>query len=873
VAGSRKIEADVVVKVTGADDVEDVAAAVRELSDTTSTVRVEVEGEEQVKKLSREFDDLDNVTVTATAKVTNQKDIQEFISNVRGLDGETATAVLAVRAGQAQDDLRSLIVQIADVNSTEAEVRVATDQLPAVKADLDALSTAIREIDAQTVNVDTSGASQSLRNIGESARVGGEAVSNAIGNASQDLLGMAGVSGTASQAIGQLAESFVDASRGAGSMGQAFADVGKAAAPIALVVATVSALGSIFSAIEAEAKQAADATDLLTGAMSKGGDASLQIADALRSNVKGLQNFDALSRTAWGGFLEGATAAANAIPLIGSLIPDDAFQNISDVAKAFNDAGISAYQLGTALQKGGVDVTALQVQLELLAKTGKITADQASAASQAIGVYADAAEKAKESQALFNVDIGEANALLAAQADPLSKNTDLWQTLFDDIADGTVDSQAAADAINQLAAATGKTQEEVVALAKEHLDDEMKANAEAAEEAAKAQEEAAKALADYTVKVLDAQSALDGLTGDFSILESRSSALSSIFDLGNAPLDALGDIQDVEQGIRDFAEFLKTDLKGKVPDIFNPDDVNADDFLAKIESLRGPIQQQIADAFGAGGPEAAQQVADNYVDQIVKALGGKLTREQVVALLNLGDLQAKIDVALDQSKLDLAKRSLAILTGLQGESPWTASIGLALETGQITPETAQVLINQKLAGAGVEIPATLQTPDAGQATVAAAQWSKEHPVELATTVDGTGAVTGTEGVVKTIEKTGATIFLDADPKQAESEAQGFRTATDKSKTTVNVDATTAAATAILLAFLSAPRATTVYVGTSGVPEVDRTLDALAAPRRAPIEAYLSDYPTAAEIAAKIGRPRIPVDIVVGQSIRITGVRD
>jgi hypothetical protein len=40
-----------------------------------------------------------------------------------------------------------------------------------------------------------------------------------------------------------------------------------------------------------------------------------------------------------------------------------------------------------------------------------------------------------------------------------------------------------------------------------------------------------------------------------------------------------------------------------------------------------------------------------------------------------------------------------------------------------------------------------------------------------------------------------------------------------------------------------------------------------------VEAYLSDYPTAAEIVARIGRPRVPVDIVVGQSIRITGVRE
>ena len=41
----------------------------------------------------------------------------------------------------------------------------------------------------------------------------------------------------------------------------------------------------------------------------------------------------------------------------------------------------------------------------------------------------------------------------------------------------------------------------------------------------------------------------------------------------------------------------------------------------------------------------------------------------------------------------------------------------------------------------------------------------------------------------------------------------------------------------------------------------------------PVEAYLADYPTRSEIERAIGRPRIPIDIVVGTSIRITGVRD
>ena len=120
---SRKIEADVVIKVTGEEDLEAVAEQVRELSDQTTNVRVEVEGEQQVDQLTQEFEDLDNVTVTATAKIANENNFETFLKNVRGLDGETATAVLSVRDAQAQQALREVVTTIADVNSTLTSLR------------------------------------------------------------------------------------------------------------------------------------------------------------------------------------------------------------------------------------------------------------------------------------------------------------------------------------------------------------------------------------------------------------------------------------------------------------------------------------------------------------------------------------------------------------------------------------------------------------------------------------------------------------------------------------------------------------------------------------------------------------------------------
>ena len=76
-------------------------------------------------------------------------------------------------------------------------------------------------------------------------------------------------------------------------------------------------------------------------------------------------------------------------------------------------------------------------------------------------------------------------------------------------------------------------------------------------------------------------------------------------------------MHDIEDGIDDLRHFIRDE---GVPDIFDPDDVDAGPFLDKIDSLRGPIQEKITAAFEAGGPEAAKATADSYIDSIVHEL-------------------------------------------------------------------------------------------------------------------------------------------------------------------------------------------------------------------------------------------------------------
>jgi hypothetical protein len=190
----------------------------------------------------------------------------------------------------------------------------------------------------------------------------------------------------------------------------------------------------------------------------------------------------------------------------------------------------------------------------------------------------------------------------------------------------------------------------------------------------------------------------------------RDEALSALFDLGNAPLEAAGQVRDITLAIADLSDAAK----GVSGQQIMLGDVKADELLDSLDALRPQIQAKVVEAFATGGPEAATTMANSYIDQVTAELGGKLTREQVADLLNLSDIEATVQVAMQQSSIEAARHQLEILTGVTGETPYTASIALALDAGTITGEQAQLLIQQQLAGAGVEVPAELQVPNTAE---------------------------------------------------------------------------------------------------------------------------------------------------------------
>jgi len=236
---------------------------------------------------------------------------------------------------------------------------------------------------------------------------------------------------------------------------------------------------------------------------------------------------------------------------------------------------------------------------------------------------------------------------------------------------------------------------------------------------------------DFDRAVVDSELSLRDLADTIDSIEED--ALNKLFETGNEPIDTLTKAQKLHQEMRDFVEWFNKQ-PGGLPNLFDPNDVNADDFLDKIGKLRGPIQENVAAVFAESGPAAAQAIAKGFVDSLAKATG--LTSAEITTLLGLDDLEAKIRVSIEMSEVELAKQQLAILEGLFGgdatraQKTLIANLKLALEAGSITGEQAQTVIQNELRDFGVVIPTKLGAPDTHQAILNAQDALNANPLTI-----------------------------------------------------------------------------------------------------------------------------------------------
>ncbi len=733
---SGRIEQEIVVKVIGGKDVGALDKQIKALEKTKAEIVVTADVDDAQKKI----DAID----AQLAELRGEKAELEITAKVnQALDALDTVAAEAKKSAAAAEALSGALgpelAGKADLDGIIADFQRMGFSLEEITANADRLGGKLREVGQKDVSGRLTTGFSKIDSSAKSAGSSASVLANAIGNTAQDLGATAGLAGTAGVALGQMGEYMADAALSGEALSVVLTNFAKVAGPIAAITAVLGVVQGVMQSNEERAKAAAEATKQYGDAMDKSANDAVGLSDVLRDNTDKMHDFSGAA-TETGEILKDV---ASNIPLIGGLFKAPTV----DVTQVLNEIGVGFFEVGKAISGNVHAWDDIHTKLDEFHDLGQITDDQLNQTTKFINEQRDAVKNAEETQHFQNIALGEANALydeLLAKKKPLEEFPEQWNKVFDAIRDGTLDSQRATTAINFLANQLGLAPSDVLALALGEVDkkaDEaskaLEDNAKATEKWAKAQQKAAD---DAAQAFADAQISIDDMASSFNTMARHEDAIKLAFDLGNAPLEARQAVVDINDAIRDLGEFIKKEgtpfgKKGA----FNPRDVDAGPFLDKIKSLRTPIQQAVADAFSApgGGQAAGEATADAYVKQIVASLHGKLTKDQVRNLLGLDDLTATLKVAVDQESMATAEGLLEALTGLQGETPWTVQLKLALEAGTLSADAAKVIEGARLTQLGVDVPLALTEPTQGSKTAAKAaadRWMADHKVDMQTKV-------------------------------------------------------------------------------------------------------------------------------------------
>ena len=178
--------------------------------------------------------------------------------------------------------------------------------------------------------------------------------------------------------------------------------------------------------------------------------------------------------------------------------------------------------------------------------------------------------------------------------------------------------------IDRLSRVLGIPPSDVIALAMDEIETQAGEAGTAAEKTGEKFNEAGDAgvkfaedLEQLAVSLMDANRALEDMVTPFETIGRNQGALQAVFDIGNAPEVAAGKVRDVKLAIGE----LDTALEGIDVGAVLAGDISADKFLDAIDAIAPDIQAQITDTFAAGGPAAAIEMANSYIDQVTAELG------------------------------------------------------------------------------------------------------------------------------------------------------------------------------------------------------------------------------------------------------------
>lgn len=536
----------------------------REKLEVEITAKGAKKAADEVEGVADALDDVRTAGQKVAAELSRTADeiAEDLAKSARAADalGSALGPELKARFEQGEMGMSGLIAELQKLGLTFEEIEADADELAASVRKMD-------EIDPSRFGGKTRAASADVDKMSDSARGANSALANMVGNTAQDVGELGGVSGSTGVAIGQMAEYMSDARLAGEGMGSAMASMAKVLGPILALSAAVGVVGGLLDDQRRKAEESKQRVEEFGDAMQGAADDALGLAESLRENSERLTEFDVKAGDFGGLLRDNLADMAQSLPLVGGLV-GDAAEQFNDLVPIMQAAGFSMYDLSKAIEEGGLIGQEWSTVLGEAYQTGKITEEQFIALTQAISQYGDEATRAKDLQSLFNVDLAEANALVASMREPLEQYTTKWAVLMSDLADGSISTQAAVDAINDLATALGLTQAQVVELAQAELDKKLDSLGDGASYAESALQsfadagyrstsvaEAAAAVFDTAAEKLGdldkgARRAADGLNSTTEALDHARTAI----DDQEAALDYLDQLDDVAEAYEKIGE-------------------------------------------------------------------------------------------------------------------------------------------------------------------------------------------------------------------------------------------------------------------------------------------------------------------------------
>jgi hypothetical protein len=231
--------------------------------------------------VSKKAESLEDVKVKVSADTdAAERDIQGLLEKVDKLGaGQAANLMLTSNASQITQEMADLVIKLDTLDASDPQVDVTIANIGQLQGDLDSIAAKAKEINTTPINLDTTGATQSIKNIGDTADQSRSVLANMVGNSAQEIGALTGVAGPAGVALGQLGEYAADGNIKLGNL--------------AAVAGPLVAVGVALQGITKHAKGVAETEawdtgqiDDFTAAIREGEDAAKALADRLEAAGK-----------------------------------------------------------------------------------------------------------------------------------------------------------------------------------------------------------------------------------------------------------------------------------------------------------------------------------------------------------------------------------------------------------------------------------------------------------------------------------------------------------------------------------------------------------------------------------------------------------